>query len=407
MTLFIFAAIVLLIIVVAILVRPLWRPLQAERAISAANSNLAILREQLTELEHEHRAGTLSAKDFSQAYQELQRRLLDEVQPTETESHSMVMSSTGPRRTAIGLMLALPLLAGLGYTLLGNPHALDPLQRQARVSPQQIEGMVAKLVDKLRRNPEDSQGWLMLARSYKVLGKYPEAVEAYTHVSAIVEQDAALLADYAEAISQAQSGSLQGKPGELIERALQLDQNAPQALLLAGAAARERRQFAAAADYWQRLLAQLEPGTTEAETLAGAIAEARQLADADRRTSKTTPAIPSARSVSGEVSLSGKLAGRAQPGDMLFVFARAEDGVRMPLAAMRATVAELPLRFRLDDTMALPGSRKLSEFQSVSVEARIAKAGAAQRSSGDLFGRLGGVKVGRDDLKLVIDQLQP
>ncbi|HQO30233.1 MAG TPA: c-type cytochrome biogenesis protein CcmI, partial [Accumulibacter sp.] len=313
MPLFIFAAIVLLIIVVAILVRPLWRPLQAERAISAANSNLAILREQLTELEHEHQTGTLSAKDFSQAYQELQRRLLDEVQPTETESHSMVMPSTGPRRTAIALMLALPLLAGLGYTLLGNPHALDPLQRQARVSPQQIEGMVAKLVDKLRRNPEDSQGWLMLARSYKVLGKYPEAVEAYTHVSAIVEQDAALLADYAEAISQAQSGSLQGKPGELIERALQLDQNAPQALLLAGAAARKRRQFAAAADYWQRLLAQLEPGTTEAETLAGAIAEARQLADADRRTSKTTPAIPSARSVSGEVSLSGKLAGRAQP----------------------------------------------------------------------------------------------
>lgn len=156
MTLFIFAAIVLLIIVVAILVRPLWRPLQAERAISAANSNLAILREQLTELEHEHQTGTLSAKDFSQAYQELQRRLLDEVQPTETESHSMVMPSTGPRRTAIALMLALPLLAGLGYTLLGNPHALDPLQRQAGVSPQQIEGMVAKLVDKLRRNPEES-----------------------------------------------------------------------------------------------------------------------------------------------------------------------------------------------------------------------------------------------------------
>ncbi|HPP48225.1 MAG TPA: c-type cytochrome biogenesis protein CcmI, partial [Accumulibacter sp.] len=395
-----------LIVVVAILVRPLWRQEQTRARGEPENSTLAILREQLAELEREQQAGTLSAEEFSQAYQELQRRLLDEMPATESAASATSVPPTGRHRTAIVLMLLLPLLASLGYALLGNPRALDPLQRQARLSPQQIENMVAGLVDKLRRNPDDSQGWLMLARSYKVLGKFPEAVDAYGHVSALVDQDAALLADYAEVISQAQGGSLLGKPGELIERALKLDGNAPQALLLAGAAARERRQFAAAAEYWSRLLAQLEPGTTEAETLSAAIAQARQLAAAGRSADKTTPAA-NALSVGGEVSLSGKLAGRAQPGDVLFVFARAEDGARMPLSALRATVAELPLRFRLDDTMALPGGRKLSEFKSVSVEARVTKAGAAQSSSGDLFGRLAGVKPGRDDLRLVIDQVQP
>ena len=79
----------------------------------------------------------------------------------------------------------------------------------------------------------------------------------------------------------------------------------------------------------------------------------------------------------------------------------------MPLAAIRATVAELPLTFRMDDSMALPGGRKISEFATVRIEARIAKAGKAQTSSGDLFGGVGGVKLGNQALQLTIDQIQP
>ncbi|HCV13101.1 MAG TPA: c-type cytochrome biogenesis protein CcmI, partial [Candidatus Accumulibacter sp.] len=184
--------------------------------------------------------------------------------------------------------------------------------------------------------------------------------------------------------------------------------NEPQALLLAGAAARERQDFAAAADYWSRLLAQLEPGSDEAKTVEAAIGEAREIATA--RAGGGAPAGATAAStgeLAGEVMLSGKLAGRAKPDDVLFVFARAEEGPRMPLAAMRATVADLPLNFRLDDSMALAGGRKISDFASVSVEARITRAGNASTSSGDLFGRIDGVKPGNRKLRLVIDQLQP
>jgi cytochrome c-type biogenesis protein CcmH len=92
---------------------------------------------------------------------------------------------------------------------------------------------------------------------------------------------------------------------------------------------------------------------------------------------------------------------------VLFVFARPDEGPRMPLAATRARVGDLPLRFRFDDSMALAGGKKLSDFKTVSIEARIAKAGKAQSSSGDLFGTLSGVKPGSQGLRLLIDQVQP
>jgi len=276
------------------------------------------------------------------------------------------------------------------------------VQRQARMAPEQIATMVAGLAEKLRESPDDSKGWIMLARSYKVLERFSDAAEAYSHVGALLERDAGMLADYAEVLSLAKGGDLQGKPSEMIERALKIDPNEPQALLLAGAAARDRRQFSAAADYWARLLAQLEPGTAEADALENAISQARSLVS---QPGKATGDAKSA--LSGEVTLSSKLAGQARPDDVLFVFARAENGSRIPLAAIRARVADLPLRFRLDDSMALSGGGKLSEFATVRVEARIAKAGQAQSSSGDLFGALSGVKPGSDKLRLVIDKVQP
>ena len=404
MTAFIIVAALLLAAALAILLPPLWRAPPPSAGADRREANLAVFRDQLAELDRERDDGTLGAADAEQARAELQRRLLDEVeaQPATPATRG------GGRRTALFLLLAIPLAAAAGYVLLGNPLALDPLQRQARIAPEQIDAMIGGLVERLKKNPGDGKGWVMLARSYKVLERYPEAADAYARAGSLVDQDAGLLADYAEVLSQLHGGSLQGKAGELIARALQIDPNEPQALLLAGAAARERQDFVAAAEYWSRLLPQLEPGSDEAKTVAAAIDEARGIATA--RAAGGAPAgatAAGAGQLAGEVTLSGKLAGRVQPDDVVFVFARAEEGPRMPLAAMRATVADLPLNFRLDDSMALAGGRRISDFASVSVEARITRAGNASTSSGDLFGRIAGVKPGNRRLRLVIDQVQP
>ena len=405
MTVFIVAAALLVIAVVAILVLPLWRAPKASRGADQRQFNLAIFRDQLAELERDRNDGVLAEADFEQAKSELQRRLLEEVQPETVASPE----GAGSRKTALALLVALPLLASAGYALLGNPRALDPMQTQAKVSPQQFEEMLGKLVDRLQKNPDDAKGWAMLARSYKVLGRLAEAADAYGRAVALNDQDAALFSDYAETLSQMNGGKLQGKPSELIARALKIDPEDPQSLFMAGVAASERSDFAGAADYWSRLLAKLDPASEDYTTLEDYIAKARQSAGlSPAKGDKTKPvATATSMSVSGQAVLSSKLASQARPGDVLFIFARAEQGPRMPLAAIKATVADLPLTFRLDDSMALPGGRKISEFSTVRVEARIAKAGTAQTTSGDLFGGASGVKLGSQGLKLTIDQVQP
>lgn len=424
MTEFIILAALLVAAAILIMAVPLLR--RAPDAGSSAGAsqrreaNLAILRDQLAELENERREGTLSDADFEQAKGELQRRLLEETQAEETQAEAAQSSAANAnaagRKSALAVLLALPIAVAAGYAVLGEPRALNPQATQpaSKVSEQQMLALVGQLAERLKARPDDLEGWVTLARSYKTLGRYTEAASAYARGGRMVEESAPLLADYAETLGQIAQGSLLGRPQELLQKALKLDPDEPQALLLAGAAASEEQRFADAADYWERLLKQMDPNAEETRALADAASKARELARhgasaaaaAGVQDGKKGKAAASS-AVAGEVKLAPALAGRVKPDDVIFVFARAEDGERRPLAALRGNAASLPLRFRLDDAAALPGGRKLSEVPTVVVEARIARAGMAQSSSGDLYGRLTGVRPGSSDLQLVIDQIEP
>ena len=400
-------AALLILAVLAIVLPSQWRAPRTSSVVDRREANLGIFRDQLAELERDRSEGLLADADFVQAKSELQRRLLDEVGDSPAETSAPVRR--GVSRTALALLVVIPLAAFAGYLLLGNPDALDPLRRQARVSPQQIEEMLVKLETRLKTSPDDTKGWVMLARSYKALGRYAESAQAYSHGGALVDDDPVLLADYAETLARV-GGSLEGRPLELVARALKLDADEPQALFLAGAAASERKDFAAVAQYWGRLLPQLDAESEEGKSLAAAIDKARQIVaqqgGADSPTTKGGAAV-SAEAISGEVTISGKIAAQAKPDDLLFIFARQDEGSRMPLAVLRLRVADLPYAFRLDDAMALPGGKKISEFAQLTIEARIAKSGRAQSSSGDLYTSVKGVKPGSRGVKLVIDQVQP
>ncbi|MFT3848740.1 MAG: c-type cytochrome biogenesis protein CcmI [Propionivibrio sp.] len=414
---FVLIAALLLVVVLAIVVRPLWRSVREEAPTPGDRraANLAIYRDQLAELERDRDEGSLAESDFVTARGELQRRLLDEAQPDVG-----VLRKNGGRKAAYLLLLALPLLSAGGYLMLGRPQALDPANTQPHVSAQQLDSMLVKLEDRLKANPDDTKGWVMLARSYKVLGRFADAAEAYGHGGPLLENDPVLLADYAEVLAQL-TGKFDGKPTDLLAQALKIDPNEPQALFLAGSAASERKDFAAVVDYWGRLLPQLAAGSEEAKSLGEAVDKARAIAegqvgataDAGNKSAVEKPVepvatgAPAAETVSGEVTLSGKVASRASPDDLLFIFARADEGSRMPLAVIRAKVSDLPLQFALDDTMALPGGRKISELATITVEARVAKSGMAQSASGDLFGSVKGLKPGSKDVKVLIDQVQP
>jgi cytochrome c-type biogenesis protein CcmH len=272
MTQFAIFATLLILVVAAFVLPPLWLGLRAPKArADRKTANLAIFRDQLAELEREKTEGSLADADFDQAKRELQRRLLEEVEPAADEAAPASHAPT--RKTAIALLILLPILGLLGYGILGNPRALDPTQTvaQPQMTQDQIEGMVAKLAERLKANPDDPKGWLMLARSYKSMGRYPEAMDAYGKAGSLVDENPDLLASYAETIAMAEGKGLQGKPMQLVEKALKLDPKHAHSLFLAGAAAMESGDNKKGIAYWEALLPQVEPGSEIEQMLRNGI----------------------------------------------------------------------------------------------------------------------------------------
>lgn len=245
-------------------------------AADRKEANLAIFRDQLADLEREFKEEVISQEEFEQAHTELKRRLLEEVDG-ETDDRAAAWRPTS-RPTAVALLLLLPLAAILGYLLLGNPKALDPANTapQKQMTADDINAMVARLAARMETNPDDLNGWAMLGRSYKMLGRYDEAVAAYGKAETLIDQDPELLASYAETLAMASGKGLTGKAKEQIDKALKLDPKHAHTLFLAGAAAMETGDAKNAIAYWEALLPQVEPGSELDQMLRAGIEQMKQ-----------------------------------------------------------------------------------------------------------------------------------
>ncbi len=398
MILFGLGALALIAVTLAFVLRPLAREPHGRGAAEAA-ANAAILKDQLTELERDNATGTIGTPEYEQAKLELKRRLLEDTAGAERAT----AAPQRRRRAAVATAVALPVAAGGLYLVLGTPGALDPSQTQAQLGPADIEAMVAKLAVRLESRPDDLEGWAMLGRSYKVLGRNEEAARAYAKAETLIAADPRLLVDYAESLALAHGGNLQGKPAELIARALELDPQYPLALMLSGAVRYQREDYGAAIREWEKLRARLEPDSDEARAIDQSIAKAREFAAAKPGRPPAAGAPAAQANVAGTVRLAGELAKKAAPTDTVFIFARAAGGAGPPLAVMRRQVKDLPLEFSLDDTMAMAPDRKLSGAAEVVVGARISRSGNAMAQSGDLQGLSPPVKVGAVGVAVVID----
>ena len=311
------------------------------------------------------------------------------------------------RWLASGVLALVPVLAITGYLALGNPAALNP-------PDQQFLEMVDALAEKMKTNPDDAQGWVMLARAYQITGRMPESIAAFEKASALRPDDANLLAGHADALAMVQ-GSLSGKPFELIVKALKLDPKNQTALALAATAAMENGQFAESIALWRRLAAVVEPGSADRAAVDQAIEQVRQVALAKGVTLADAPPVaagagstqskgPAAAgaSISGEVTLAPELMRQAKPDEAVFIFARAVDGPPLPLAVVRATVKDLPIRFTLDDSMSMAPTAKLSMHKQVVVSARVSRSGQAMPQPGDLVGSVQPVTVGSTGVQVRI-----
>ena len=369
-------------------------------------TNVAIYRDQLRELEADLTAGTLARDQYDAARRELESRLLDDVRVSGTGARA----AKPGRMAAVATGIAIPLAAILLYLAVGTPNALLPRPAGGGgeghgITQQQIEGMADRLAARLAENPEDATGWAMLGRTYSVLNRYPEAVSAYANAVKRSPPDAQLLADYADALAMTQGRRLQGEPERIIAQALKVDPRNVKALALAGTVAFEKKDFKGAIVQWRKILEVVPPDSDMADSIRDSIADAENLSGG---TAKAQPAPKPAAvasapgGVSGTVRLAPALAARAAPADTVFIFVRPAEGPRMPLAAIRKQVRDLPAAFTLDDTMAMGTGVKLSDHPRLVVGARISKSGSATPQPGDFEGLSATVKVGDTGVNVVI-----
>ena len=308
---------------------------------------------------------------------------------------------------SLGIALVLPLSAGMLYLLVGTPAALNGVSAQAE-NQISLPQAIAELRDHLAQQPDDKQGWLLLAQTSSMLRQPSDARDAYDHVLKLEPNNAEAMVGWAESDSALRDDhKIEGRARDLLQRAVQLHPDNQRGLWLLGISDFQRGDYHTAAATWRLLQPQLEPGSSVAKSVAEqiAVADARAGA-APASTSSTAAATSAGASLQVEVTLAPQLKAKLANGDVLYVYARAPDGPPMPLAVARIDLVKLPATVTLNDAMAMTPAFKLSSTAQVFVGARISHSGQPTAQSGDLEGDAGVVGVERKTpVKITIDKV--
>lgn len=408
--------------------------------ISGIALNVELFKERLQELEKDRDLGALSAEQFEAAKHDLEQELLYDINGIEALVAQPKPLSKRGRWLAPIVAILVPLAAVTLYFQLGASQLVPvivaakstqeatsptPASHPATGSEQaaSLEEMIARLTKRLESNPEDVRGWLMLGRTYIFLQRYQEAVGALAHAYRIANQDPVVATNYAEALALANRNDLTGRPTELLDQALQKQPRNQKALWLRGFAHYQQGQPAAAIARWQEAAALFPEGSEALQQINAAIRQASaqldgtsaDLVQAAPRAPQPVRPEPSSsekgqgsKTVTVRVELDESLAGQVAANDTVFIFARAANGPRMPLAIVRKRVQDLPLTVTLDDSTAMSPAMTLSNFPEVTIEARVSKTGTATPESGDLEGLIASVTPGTEKiLDLRIDSVHP
>ena len=410
-------AIVLMMLSLAVLLPPLL----AEVPLPTGDPDEALRRlyqTQLAELKLERSGGRLSETDHAQAVEELQRRLLSELDRPRA-SVAWRQSPWLRRGSALLLAVLLPVAAFALYLQVGDPKAAAQLAQEQPgahgdgVGDTQVQPMVDGLARRLEEQPQNLPGWVMLARSYETLELFDAAAQAYRRAlqearrSAMDEEvQARLWADLADALASAQGGDLDGEAGKAIKQALMLQPDQPKALALAGSAAARHGKLDEAQKNWQALLRQLEPGSDMALRVQDDLLKLEALASEDSSTSTARTAAVSKSRLSGELRWTVSKANPSEPARLakaqVFVVARA-DGHPRPVAVLRLPATSLPAHFTLGPENLLDPAVSMSSFPELRLQARLSLDGQAMPRAGDIYSQSFSVTPGSSNLLLELN----
>jgi len=400
------AAIGLLLLALLILVTPLLRAQVADQADDRQQQNIDIAQDKKTTLDLQLKQGELSQEEYDNTLLDLETALaldLENIESSDLRQQGnwavWLIAVTVP-------ILSIGLYFQLGeYGVIKNPAlAQVPAARQAQdqlsdLSVEEIEGIIKQ---RLRKNPEDAEGWFMLGKTYMAQQKFDKAITAYQRTYDLVGEEPGIMFSLADALAMQDDGVMQGEPEQLVKRGLEISPQDPTGLWLAGLAAEQRQDYRSAHAAWTQLLPLIQNDPASKDEIRELIRELEQ------RDPQLSALVTVRRVLNLSVSLSDSIRQLAAPGDSVFVYAKAMDGPPMPLAVKRLTVRDLPAEISLSNDDAMIPNMNLSSFARVIVGARVSKSGNPVAQPGDLFVEYEGIDSNNFPTKidLSIDQVK-
>jgi len=359
---------------------------------------ITIAKTRLAELDRERADGLLDEADYRELKLEQQRQLLQEA-----DVAGGVVATRRGRMGLVAIALLIPFGAAAFYFHFGSwsdwriQQLLEQSEREIHNGTNNrdtLEALRKALEQRLaQRDDSDGRRRFMLARLDTEFGRYAEAATQYRLLLKKYPEDAAIVAQYAQAQYLANDRQLTDEVVAQAQRALQLDPNQSTALGLLGIAAFENKDYATALKHWRHLVRLLPPDAPSAVFIERGIAQAKEALGGDE--------VAGPR-IDVTVALSPELAAAVPPQGVLFVFARAVGGPPMPLAVARLDPTKLPLEVTLDDSMAMAEGMNLSSFKQVEVVARITASGQVRGMPGDLEGASGSLTLDGSVQKVVL-----
>jgi len=380
--------------------------------------NVTIAREHLADLDEELSNGTLTQELYDQSKLEIEQTLLFDLEDHDTAPQQATSNTSGKIAFATVLVIV-PLLTFLLYFQLGTPDLVAPKPSTAQTTsgePPSIKKMITDLQQRLKNNPEDADGWYLMGRTMMMMKQYGAAAEAYEKTNKLAPNEPMVMLALADSTAMAQGGNMAGRPKKLVFDAIAIDPNNTTGLWMAGMIAEEDGDKERALDLWLRLrpliidmpteIAQLDVFIKRVATALGKDVS-KLLTDSSTTTTKSTKAAASTATIQLTVKLADSFYEKVTGEEIVFIYAKAMQGPRFPIAAARYKVKDLPLTITLDDSNAVMSTSKLSDFSKVKVGARVSYSGDAITKSGDLLGEVANVTVGQGPITVTISEVKP
>ncbi len=423
-------AVVMALLAVGFVIWPLWRGGQ-EAGVDRQELVLDLFNEHLIALERQLESEEIDQQQFEQLKTELEESLLEDA--GQVERH--VSASTSGYRWLWLTGLLLPVASILIYFERGSIDDVEIVESRmayfhqasmgeagSESTPVALEQLVAQLEERLESKPDNAGNRYLLARSYMQMSLYIKAAASYMELIQLEEAKqqpggssrvpANIVGELAQAVFLAAGNSVTPEVQQLIDKALSIDPNETSSLGLAGIAAFEQGRYGEAIEYWGRAVQLMGPASSASMSLRSGMARAQELLAQQGEGALAGEAIKdgesevSQPSVVVRVALSEGVA--VAQGDTVFIYARAWQGPKVPLAIQRLSVAQLPIEVELNESMAMAPGMTLSSFPELELVARVSPDGNPMAQSGDWQGAVGPIRLAevKGSVALVIaDQL--